>query len=325
MLISSKIHNGLCDYFAMGSLIKRITWVGLAGISLLVACTPINEPDSKPTILPQPEVKEIILDTATAVPSAIPAPIDADNIDRTTQLTQEMQLIEHPLCLYSCPLGADATNFLVDHTLFFLSANRKTKFADWVAYQVKADNLSGGTHPRNWKQDPVIPTQFTLSPADYEGANAAFQYDRGHQAPLADFSNNPDWPKTNYLSNITPQKAQLNQGTFAALESKERTLASLEDIIYVITGTVYLTDMPALPNATRPHRVPSGYWKVIAVPEEDGHIRLASFFFEQSTPRGEDVCDHSISLHEIEHITTFKFFADYPFDETTSLLTDLGC
>jgi len=97
------------------------------------------------------------------------------------------------------------------------------------------------------------------------------------------------------------------------------------DTVYVVTGTVYLTDMPALPNAALPHRVPSGYWKIIAVLEEDESIRLASFFFEQATPRTEDICEHSTSLHEIEDLTGFVFFADYPFNKMTSLLPDLGC
>ncbi len=300
---------------------KTIKWIGYASVTLLVACEPITGSDTAPVTSLQPDNPDIVTTTS----STLSVSIEDSATESTALPRQDTQLIVHPLCLYSCPLGADATNFLVDHTIFLLSSNRETKFADWVAYLVEAGNLYGGSRPRNWKKDPDIPIQFTLSPSDYEGANAAFQYDRGHQTPLGDFSNHPDWAKTNYLSNITPQKADFNQGAWANLELKVRALAVQVDTVYVTTGTVYLSDMPSLPNAALPHRIPSGYWKIIAVLEEDNQIRLASFFLEQATPRAEDICEHSASLSEIEDLTGFTFFADYPFNDTTSLLVDLGC
>ena len=238
---------------------------------------------------------------------------------------EEIKFIEDQNCLYSCPLGADPDNFLVDHEIFLLSANRETKFADWVAYLVKAENLSRNLRPRNWKSDPLIPAEYTLKPSDYQGAYAAFQYDRGYQAPLADFSNHPDWSRTNYLSNIAPQRASINRGAFAALENKERTLAGQGGTVYIITGTVYIDDMPELPNAHLPHRVPSGYWKIIAVKEKDEHIKMASFLFSQTAPRTSDYCEYSTPLNEIENLTGFEFFADYPYSEYSSLLSELGC
>ncbi|MGM7319810.1 DNA/RNA non-specific endonuclease [Idiomarina sp. ST10R2A5] len=49
--------------------------------------------------------------------------------------------------------------------------------------------------------------------------------DRGHQVPLASFSNTLHWSTTNCLSNITPQAEGLNQGPWALLESAVRVLA----------------------------------------------------------------------------------------------------
>jgi len=185
--------------------VRKITWAGIAGTILLIACAPISEPDTKTATPSLSRTSQVIFDTKATVSSASSASVKDNTTDSTALPTHIVQLIEHPLCLYSCPLGADDTNFLVDYTIFFLSANRETKFVDWVAYQVEVDNLSGGTHSRNWKRDPDIPFAFTLSPSDYKGASTTFRYDRGHQAPLADFSNHPDWLKINYLSNITPR------------------------------------------------------------------------------------------------------------------------
>ncbi|CAF3761573.1 unnamed protein product [Rotaria magnacalcarata] len=103
--------------------------------------------------------------------------------------------------------------------------NPKTKFADWVAYKVEPKNLNGLNKQRVWREDPKLKPEYSFSPKDYEGGNKACGYDRGHQAPLANFSNNQHADQTNYLSNITPQMSKLNRGAWKRLEDKERLLA----------------------------------------------------------------------------------------------------
>lgn len=46
-----------------------------------------------------------------------------------------------------------------------------------------------------------------------------------------------DWQTLNYLTNITPQKADLNQGAWARLEDQD------VDAMYVATGPLYQRDM----------------------------------------------------------------------------------
>lgn len=75
-----------------------------------------------------------------------------------------------------------------------------------------------------------------MSPADYIGANKALKVDRGHQAPLASLA---DWPALNYLSNITPQVAEFNQGAWARLEDQERALARVGNKVFSVTGPLY--------------------------------------------------------------------------------------
>ena len=55
--------------------------------------------------------------------------------------------------------------------------------------------------------------------------------------------------------------------------------------VYVMTGPLYERQMPALPGADETHRVPSGYWKIVAIQNGNG-IRAAAFIFDQNTPRG---------------------------------------
>ncbi len=74
--------------------------------------------------------------------------------------------------LYGMPLGAPETNKLIARPIYCMSNNSDTKFADWVAYRIDAQTVSGSSKTkRNWMADPVLPENETLEPEDYKGAN----------------------------------------------------------------------------------------------------------------------------------------------------------
>ena len=110
-------------------------------------------------------------------------------------------------------------------SIYVLSSNDTTKLADWVAYRVTEETI-GATAARKWKADPALADAETLEPDDYRDANAAHGTHRGHQAPLASFTSTADWETRNYLSNITPQKSDLNQGPWKGLENAVRDFAN---------------------------------------------------------------------------------------------------
>ena len=239
------------------------------------------------------------------------------------------------VCHLGCPLSlrdaAESPNRVIERSFYSLSNNAKTKFADWVAYTVTPESI-GPTQARQWKRDPDLPASETLSPADYKGASAVLKIDRGHQAPLASFTSLPDWPEANYLSNITPQSTALNQGPWEQLESAERALVRKSGInIHVVTGPLYERAMEPLPNATKDHVVPSGYWKVV-VAERAGVLTTAAFVMHQDTLRSAKYCNHSVPIEDIEERAKLRLFpkvADAKWQSLVNgpgrLLEDLGC
>jgi endonuclease G, mitochondrial len=224
-------------------------------------------------------------------------------------------------CLLGCPSGAPATNDTVVREVYTLSSNDITKLADWVAYRITPSTI-GPSKGRDWKSDAWLTMDETLKPEDYDGAFAALRVDRGHQAPLASFSGTSSGDETNILSNITPQSSALNQGPWARLEDQERKLAQqLKTAVYVYTGPLFERLMRPLPAAVAMHRVPSGYWKVVAL--ADG--RVAAFVFDQTTPRRAIFCDYRAPLIEIElraRLDLFPMAAGEPFSD---LSPHLGC
>lgn len=199
-------------------------------------------------------------------------------------------------CLFGCPLGAPATNDTIVREIYTLSSNDVTKMADWVAYRITPASI-GASESRNWQADPALSPEETLTEQHYVGAPRALHVDRGHQAPLAAFSGTAVADETNILSNITPQASALNQGPWQRLEGRERELTrQLNGPVYVYTGPLFERMIRPLPAGPAMHRVPSGYWKIIALP--DG--RMTAFIMDQNTPRNANFCDFRVGLMDVQ-------------------------
>ena len=224
-------------------------------------------------------------------------------------------------CLHGCPIGAPGIDDIVVREIYTLASNDLTKMADWVAYRVTPDSI-GPSGERKWTADPWLDVDETLEPADYDGASGALGVDRGHQAPLAGQSGTPFAADTNVLSNITPQGAALNQGAWQRLEARENDLARSANVaVYVLTGPLFERILPPLPGADERHRVPSGYWKVVAT--QDG--RMAAFIMDTAAARSLDHCAARVALEEVELRSRLGLFPRLAARSFRDLSPDLGC
>ncbi len=233
-------------------------------------------------------------------------------------------------CLFGCPQGAPVANTIVPRSIYALSNNPVTKFADWVAYKVNQNNLSTQKRSRNWATDPDLNATDTLIPSEYDHSNVTLGVDRGHQAPLAAFKGHADWAMTNFLSNITPQSSRLNQGPWKKLEEAVRKLAKdIGQDVFVMTGPLYEWHMAKLPATDKDHRVPSAYWKIVAI--QDGtNVNAAAFYFYQDTPKRANYCDHLKTVDFIEQKAGLNFFTGFANEATlessqSALKGELSC
>ena len=208
-------------------------------------------------------------------------------------------------CLWGCPTGLNNGSFF-DRPAYALKNNRWTKFADWLAYQVTPSTIASGCS-RNFRADPNIASRYTLEPNDYNGANATIGTDRGHQAPLASLCGTGFGSTTNYLSNITPQKSELNQGPWNRLEAEVRDAANRFGEAYVYTGPLYESVTEQLPNANERHTIPSGYWKVI-VSFDGNTARSAAFIMPQEAGRNDNICFYETTIDAVESRAGLNFF-----------------
>lgn len=215
--------------------------------------------------------------------------------------------------LFGAPAGTPATNDLIIRDSYALSNNRETKFADWVAYRLTPQEVSGTVDlNRTWRADPWLAEDETLEPSgpdDYKGASKAEGYQRGHQAPLASFKGSHAARELNYFSNITPQFADLNAGPWARLEELVRDYVRRWETVWVMTGPLYESPMPPLPSADETHTVPSGYWKII-VDWDGGDVSVAAFIMTQDVARNAAVRSFTVSVSEVEERSGLSFFEE---------------
>lgn len=210
------------------------------------------------------------------------------------------------------PLGSPEANDLIFRDLYILSNNDSTKFADWVAYRLTPEEAFGSLDlERKWRTDPFLDDSETLevNPDDYRGANAAYSYERGHLAPLADFKGSEQASSVNYYSNIVPQTRAFNNGPWKHLESAVREAVMRGNVVNIIAGTYYDPEfpMPLLPFADESHIVPSGFWKIVCfgTPSDPD---ISAFLIPHEGFSSNDPTDYVVSINKIEEATGLDFF-----------------
>lgn len=220
--------------------------------------------------------------------------------------------IEIPVC--------EATNHITteDHEIhyytgFTLCYRESYELAEWVAYVLTREELNKVTgRPKKFYPDYNISTN-SADPTDYTRSG----YDRGHLAPAADMEWSVQSAKESfYMSNITPQAPQLNQGLWNDLEQKIRKWADLFGEIAVITGPILEKEPTEYKRIGKSNVVvPEYFYKVLLAPKitQDGKgtfIALA-FIMPNKNCTGS-IFDYAVTIDEVEKRTGLNFFAVIP-------------
>ncbi len=122
----------------------------------------------------------------------------------------------------------------------------------------------------------------------------------GHLAPLASFNGTLYSLEVNYLSNIVPQKAAMNNGHWGDLEDDVRKLVVKHRTVWVMCGTLYDIDAEELPSADEPHEVPGAFWKVILAKPVGEPLKVAAFIINQEAKRTDKYADALTTIKAIQ-------------------------
>ena len=142
----------------------------------------------------------------------------------------------------------------------------------------------------------------------YDYSNSG--YDRGHMAPnyaIDRVFGEAAQQETFLMSNIVPQKPELNQGPWKDLE---QTIANryLRDYqqVWVMTGPIYREPIQRLPTGVA---IPAAFFKIIVDVVEPTGVRAIGVILPQAAHESDKMSSYLVTIDAIEAATGMDFLS----------------
>ncbi len=165
---------------------------------------------------------------------------------------------------------SDESEIMISRDQYVISYNKERHAPNWVAWKLEANQMGQSGRSNNFEHDAELERYLAtnaigfqaVAPDDYK--NSCF--DRGHQIPSADRTDTEVNNKTTFLmSNMLPQTAHLNRGTWEHLEHYTRELVrSQGKKVYLIAGPIYDENFGSI-GPQKNIQIPSKNFKVIFI------------------------------------------------------------
>ena len=216
---------------------------------------------------------------------------------------------------------------LIVHEAFNLVYSEEHEQAKWVAHILLPDVIKGNVPRSNdFREDPLVKTgtavekdYFLKFPkGDGEFEYDGFGYDRGHLAPSADFRwSEKALSESYFYSNMSPQVAELNRGSWAELESIIRgyMYKHRKTQLYIVSGPLLSPGLPKIERGINKVSIPKFYFKVVL----DLNNQKAIGFLMPNKEIDKPIETMAVPIDQIEKITGLDFFASLPDNLENSL------
>lgn len=175
----------------------------------------------------------------------------------------------------------------------------------WVAYRLERNEASGtAERPESFEVDRR--TRARVDHGDYTNSG----YDRGHMAPnyaIDTVFGEAAQKETFLMSNIVPQKPNLNQGPWKKLEQivANRYLRDYQEA-WLITGPIYQYPIQQMSTGVA---IPHAFFKIVMDVVDSGGVRVFAVILEQDALPSEKLSRYLVSIDEVERLTGFDFLS----------------
>lgn len=182
----------------------------------------------------------------------------------------------------------------------------------WVKYRLKPIPEQAQRLPRPQRFERDWRALNSIGHDDYTSSG----YDRGHLAPnyaISRLYGLQAQLQTFLLTNISPQKPNLNRKVWQRLEEIEvDVFAKQYGEVWVITGPVFDADIERLRSTPRVE-VPDAFFKILAAPQGvNGEPQMLAFVVPQTVKGNEPLSRFVTSVKDVEKLSGFDFFPDMP-------------
>lgn len=207
--------------------------------------------------------------------------------------------------IVSAPAQGNFSHILRNEA-FMLEYSESLKNPLWVTYKVGAKKQGSGKRPSGFSKD--WRSIANVSHQDYTGSG----YDRGHMAPnyvIASRYGRSAQLETFLMTNITPQKPNLNQKSWQRLEEViANDFSEWHGDFWVVTGPIFDEKRKTLKNSGV--IIPKAFYKILIKPttQERPAIALA-FIFPQTAKARASLMNFVSTIDEVEAQTGIDFFS----------------
>jgi len=188
---------------------------------------------------------------------------------------------------------------------FMLEYSETLKNPLWVTYKVGAKKQGSGKRPSGFSKD--WRSIASVSHQDYTGSG----YDRGHMAPnyvIASRYGRSAQLETFLMTNITPQKPNLNQKSWQRLEEViANDFSEWHGDFWVVTGPIFDNTPKTLKNSSV--KIPKDFYKILIKPTSpETPAKALAFIFPQTAKSDASLTTFVTTIDEIEAQTGIDFF-----------------
>ncbi len=175
----------------------------------------------------------------------------------------------------------------------------------WVAYRLeRSERTEMAERPDSFAVDRR--TRARVDHYDYSNSG----YDRGHMAPnyaIDRVFGEGAQQETFLMSNIVPQKPELNQGPWKDLEQTiaNRYLRDYQEV-WVMTGPIYREPIQHLSTGVA---IPAAFFKIIVDVVEPTGVRAIGVILPQDVHESDKMSSYLVSIDAIEAATGMDFLS----------------
>jgi DNA/RNA endonuclease G (NUC1) len=233
------------------------------------ATAPITWISSDPGVL---TVDSVGIITATGVGTATIAAFDANESGAAWFVNTEAQSFSstarsgHNTELGTPTDGDPSNDVMITRKEYTISYNPQRAGPNWVSWDLSATHLGASDRCNCFTADTALTRQGVTAYTTLDFISGG-QYDRGHMEPSADQSTtDTENATTFFLSNVLPQRHDLNAGPWEKLEIALRDSVRAGREAYVIAGGIFTggTGLGTL-NGAGNIFIPDSTWKIVVL------------------------------------------------------------
>ena len=216
------------------------------------------------------------------------------------------------------PIGAKPVK-LLSNRAYMVGYDETMRNPAWVAYYLESGEGSATSErPETFNADRR--TRARVGHYDYSNTG----YDRGHMAPnyaIDTVFGEGAQKETFLMSNIVPQRPELNQGPWKEFEQvvANRYLKDYQ-ALWVVTGPIYRDPVQRLPSGVA---IPAAFYKIVVDVVEPAGVRALALVLEQDVADSRKMSRHLVSIDEVEAATGLDFLSLLDDSAEAALEADL--